>query len=62
MMNLISIILHNVDGGLQITKGYHHPFTHFGTTTAVLNESQVYICYTKGWKVSKAHNSDRAIL
>ncbi len=60
-MNLI-IIFQNRDGRLQSTKGYHHPLTLLGTATAVLNESQVYICYTKGWKVSKAHNSGLVIL
>ncbi len=61
-IHLFNIIFQKRDGRLQSTKGYHHPLTLLGTATSVLNESQVYICYTKGWKVSKAHNSGLVIL
>ncbi len=61
-IHLFNIIFQKRDGCLQSTKGYHHPLTLLCTATAILNESQVYICYTKGWKVSKAHNSGLVIL
>ncbi len=62
MTNLISVTFKGRHGGLQSTKGYHHPLTLLGTTTAILNESQVCIRYTKGWKVSTVYNSDMVIL
>ncbi len=62
MTNLISVTFQDRHGGLQSTKGYHHPLTLLGTATAILNESQVYIRHTKEWKVSTAHNSIMVIL